>query len=64
MDARASRSPRWLSSSERDDFLRSHAARGFWFTPPDGAAPLFVTADEWAATIVDRSKPAAASSAR
>ena len=44
--------------TERDAFLRTNAARGFWFTPPDGAAPLFVTADQWAAQIVDRSKAA------
>jgi phage-related protein len=39
---------------ERDQFLRTNAARGFWFTPPDSSAPLFVTADEWAATIIDK----------
>jgi phage-related protein len=40
---------------ERDDFLKANAARGFWFTPPDSADYAFVTADEWSATIVDRS---------
>src|SRR5262245_58881588 len=40
---------------ERDDFLRAHAATGFYFTPPDSTAYVFVTADEWAATIIDRS---------
>ena len=40
---------------QRDQFLKAYAAGGFWFTPPDGAAPLFVTADEWSATIADRS---------
>jgi phage-related protein len=39
---------------ERDAFLRAHATAGFYFTPPDSAAPLFVTADEWAATITDK----------
>jgi phage-related protein len=40
---------------ERDNFLKSYAATGFWFTPPDATAPAFVTVDEWAATISDRS---------
>jgi len=40
---------------QRDSFLKSYAATGFWFTPPDGTAEVFVTADEWAATITDRS---------
>jgi phage-related protein len=41
--------------NERDQFLRQHATGGFWFTPPDGATPLFVTADEWSANIIERS---------
>ena len=40
---------------QRDDFLKAYAATGFWFTPPDDTAPVFVTVDEWAATITDRS---------
>ena len=40
--------------NERDTFLRQYSAGGFWFTPPDGAAPLFVTANEWSASIVER----------
>jgi phage-related protein len=39
---------------ERDAFLRRYAAGGFWFTPPDGATPLFVTANEWSASITER----------
>jgi phage-related protein len=38
-----------------DAFLVANAARGFWWTPPDSATELFVTADAWSATIVDRS---------
>ena len=41
--------------TQRDDFLKAYAATGFWFTPPDGTADVFVTVDEWAATVVDRS---------
>ena len=40
--------------NERDTFLRQYSAGGFWFTPPDGAAPLFVTANDWTATIVEK----------
>lgn len=39
---------------ERDAFLRSNATAGFWITPPDSAAFVMVTADEWSATISDR----------
>jgi phage-related protein len=38
-----------------DDFLRAYAASGFWITPPDQAAPVFVVADTWSASISDRS---------
>lgn len=40
---------------ERDDFLKLYAATGFWITPPDSATAVFVTVDEWSATISDRS---------
>jgi len=40
---------------ERDSFLRSYAATGFWITPPDCSDYVFVTADEWSATVADRS---------
>src|SRR5262245_5336550 len=40
---------------ERDNFLKSYAATGFWITPPDSSTTVFVTADEWSATISDRS---------
>jgi phage-related protein len=39
---------------ERDAFLQAHAAAGFWITPPDSAAALFVTADQWSANITER----------
>jgi phage-related protein len=39
---------------EMDTFLRSNAASGFYFQPPDDDAPLFVTADAWQATIADK----------
>lgn len=39
---------------QRDAFLRANALRGFWMMPPDGSAFVFVTADEWAATINDK----------
>lgn len=39
---------------QRDDFLRQYATGGFWSTPPDGDAPLFVTVDEWSATVTER----------
>lgn len=37
-----------------DNFLVAYAAPGFWFRPVDSAVDLFVTCDEWAATISDR----------
>jgi phage-related protein len=40
---------------ERDRFLRAYATGGFYFTPPDATAQVFVYADEWSATITDRS---------
>ena len=39
---------------QRDKFLIAHAAEGFYFTPPDASAPVFVTADEWSANIADK----------
>jgi phage-related protein len=39
-----------------DTFLRTNAARGFWFTPPDSATDVFVTADDWSASISDRNQ--------
>jgi phage-related protein len=39
-----------------DAFLVANAARGFWFTPPDATADVFVTADEWSASITDRNQ--------
>lgn len=39
-----------------DAFLQANASRGFWFTPPDATADVFVYADEWAATIADRNQ--------
>jgi phage-related protein len=38
----------------RDQFLRANASGGFWFTPPDGLADVFVYVDTWSATIIDR----------
>ena len=32
------------------------AVGGFWFTPPDGTTDVFVTADEWSASISDRNQ--------
>jgi phage-related protein len=40
--------------NERDQFLRDHAAAGFWITPPDASEPVYVTADQWSASIADR----------
>lgn len=38
-----------------DQFLRDHAAGGFYFEPPDGGgATVFVTVDQWSAQIADR----------
>lgn len=37
-----------------DAFLVAHAATGFWMRPPDGSTDVFVTADEWSATIADK----------
>lgn len=37
-----------------DAFLRENAVRGFYFQPPEEAAPVFVTSDEWSMTIADR----------
>lgn len=42
--------------AERDTFLQTNGARGFWFTPPDSTDFVFVTADEWAASISDRNR--------
>jgi phage-related protein len=39
-----------------DDFLVANSARGFWFTPPDGTADVFVTCDTWSATIADTNR--------
>lgn len=39
---------------ERFAFLKQYAANGFWMQPPDDIVEVFVTADEWSATIVDR----------
>src|SRR5215471_2621166 len=41
---------------EMDNFLRINAAAGFYFRPPDARDPLFVTVDEWQATIADKSR--------
>jgi phage-related protein len=40
----------------KDDFLRANSNRGFYFTPPDSTGFVFVTADAWSATIVDKNK--------
>jgi phage-related protein len=37
-----------------DDFLIANAARGFWITPPDSTVDVFVVADAWSATIIDK----------
>jgi phage-related protein len=39
-----------------DSFLVTNATRGFWFTPPDATADVFVTADAWSASITDHNK--------
>jgi phage-related protein len=42
--------------AERDAFLKANAATGFWITPPDGTALVYVTADAWSASITDKNK--------
>jgi len=37
-----------------DNFLRAYAVGGFWFRPPDSSVDVFATADEWAASILER----------
>ena len=39
---------------ERDAFLKTYATGGFWMQPSDDSVEVFVTADEWSATIIDR----------
>jgi phage-related protein len=43
-----------IELAERDNFLRTNASGGFWFTPPDAVDDVFVYVDGWAATVVDR----------
>lgn len=41
--------------SEMDTFLRTNAASGFYFEPPDGGgAVVLVTVDDWSASVADR----------
>jgi len=37
-----------------DQFLKSFAAPGFWFTPPESEVDVFVTVDDWTISIVDK----------
>jgi phage-related protein len=39
----------------RDQFLRTNGSGGFWFTPPDGTADVFVYVNGWSASVSDRS---------
>lgn len=41
---------------ERDQFLRANATNGFWMKPADATDFVFVTADEWSASITDRNR--------
>jgi phage-related protein len=47
----------FTSQSELHDydvFLTHHAARGFWFTPPDMTSDVFVYVDNWSFTVSDK----------
>lgn len=37
-----------------DAHLRAYALGGFYFRPPDSATDVFVTCDQWSASITDR----------
>lgn len=37
-----------------DAFLQRYSAPGFWFVPPENVEAIMVTADEWSASITDR----------
>jgi len=39
---------------EMDAFLLTNAVQGFYFTPPDASAEVFVYCDAWAASIADK----------